>query len=63
MPDGEQDPRVIEVPVVGGETIRVEATPSGILLSDDSRWRQPLTDEEAWRLAEAIDRVATGAGG
>ena len=32
MPDGEQDPRVIEVPVVGGETIRVEATPSGILL-------------------------------
>ncbi len=63
MPDSERDLRAIEVSIGDGETIRVEATPSGLLLSNDSRWRQPLTREEAWRLAEAIDCVATRPGG
>ena len=57
MPDSERDLRAIEVSIGDGETICVEATPSGLLLSNDSRWRQPLTREEAWRLAEAIDRT------
>ena len=62
MPDGEQTPRQIEVPVASGGSIRVEATPGGLLLSSGARWRQPLTREEAWRLAEAIDELATEQG-
>ena len=42
-----------------GERIRAESAPGGLLLSSGDRWRQPLTREEAWRLAEAIDAVAT----
>ena len=52
----------VEVTVAGGaETIRVERTRSGITLTNSSRWSQALTREEAWRLAEAIDAVATSA--
>ncbi len=45
----------------GAEAIRVEATTDGLLLTNGDRWRQPLTREEAWRLAEAIDELATRA--
>ena len=45
----------------GAETIRVEVTPGALLLSNGSRWRQPLTREEAWRLAEVLDALATRA--
>ena len=52
----------IEVAVAGGaETIRVEVTTSALLLSVGSRCRQPLTRDEAWRLAEALDELATRA--
>lgn len=37
------------------------AAPAGLLLSNGARWRQSQMREEAWRLAEAIDAVATGA--
>ncbi len=56
------EPGAIEVPVSGGaETIRVEVTTDGLLLTNGSRWRQSLTREEAWRLAEAVDELATRA--
>lgn len=42
-----------------GEVIRVEARGTEIHLANGSRWAQRLTREEAWRLAEAIDAVAT----
>ena len=62
MSDRRGDPAAIEVSVAGGaETIRVEATPAGLLLTNGSRWRKPLTREEAWRLAEALDELATRA--
>ena len=52
----------VEVTVAGGaETIRVEPSPRGIMLTNGGRWSQALTREEAWRLAEAIDAVATKA--
>ena len=60
--DEQLEPRAIEVAVAGGaETIRVEVTPGALLLSNGSRWRQPLTREEAWRLAEVLDALATRA--
>jgi hypothetical protein len=53
---------VIDVVVAEGtETIRVEATPGGLVLSNGDRRRQPLACEEAWRLAEALDARATRA--
>jgi hypothetical protein len=53
---------VIDVVVAEGtETIRVEATPGGLVLSNGDRWRQPLAREEAWWLAEALDALATRA--
>ncbi len=53
----------LEVSIAAGaETIRVEVDRSGLLISNGSRWDQRLTREEAWRLAEAIDSVATAAG-
>ena len=63
MANGEQaEPGAIEVAVAGGaETIGVEVTAGGLLLNNGSRWRQPLIREEAWRLAEALDELATHA--
>ncbi len=62
MAGGERDPHAIEVGVgEGGERIRVERTRSGLRLANGDRWEQRLTLEEAWRLAEAIDELATGA--
>ncbi len=56
-----RDPRAIEVAVGdGGERIRVERTHSGLLLNNGDRWEQRLTLEEAWRLAEVIDELASG---
>ena len=55
--------KTVEVTVGGGaETIRVQADRAGITLTNGTRWRQALTREEAWQLAEAIDAVATSAG-
>ncbi len=55
---------VIEVSISGGgETIQVVARGDGIAISHGNRWRQRLTREEAWRLAEALDEVATKAPG
>ena len=57
MPSGPQDTRPIEVPVADGGSIRVEATPSGLLLWGGSRWRQSLTREEACQCMHAeLDR-------
>ena len=54
--------KVVEVTVSGGaETIHVEPSRDGITLTNGTRWIQVLTREEAWRLAEAIDAVATAA--
>ncbi len=58
----ERDPHAIEIDVgEGGESIRVSRTRSGLLLANGDRWEQRLTLEGAWRLAEAIDELATGA--
>ena len=55
--------KTVEVTVGGGaETIRVQADRAGITLTNGTRWRQALTREEAWQLAEVIDAVATSAG-
>ena len=52
----------VEVTVAGGaETIRVEPSPRGIMLTNGAKWSQALTRKEAWQLAEAIDAVATKA--
>ena len=52
----------VEVTVAdGSETIRIEPSRRGITLRNGSKWNQVLTREEAWRLAEAIDAVATKA--
>ena len=49
-----------EVPVPEhGEVIRVEARGDEVRLANGTRGEQRLTREEAWRLAEAIDEVAT----
>ena len=57
-----RDPSAIEVAVgEGGERIRVARTPTGLLLANGDHWEQRLTLEEAGRLAEAIDELATGA--
>ena len=62
MAASERDPHAIEVNVgEGGERIRVTRTPTGLLLANGDRWEQRLTLEEAWRLAEAIEELATGA--
>ncbi len=59
---GAEDPRAIEVNVgEGGERIRVVRTRCGLLLANGDHWEQRLTLEEAWRLAEAIDELASGA--
>ena len=59
---GSHEPFATVIPVAGGETIRVEPSRRGITLTNGDRWQQRLTREEAWRLAEAIDAVATSAG-
>ncbi len=60
--DSGRDSRAIEVAVgEGGGRIRVVRTPTGLLLANGDRWEQRLTLDEAWRLAEAIDELATGA--
>ena len=54
--------KAVEVTVAdGAEIIRIEADRAGITLTNGTRWRQALTREEAWQLAEAIDAVATSA--
>ena len=59
-PTSEEPGAAIEVSIAGGaEAIRIEADRFGLLISNGTRWRQSLTREEAWRLAEAIDQVAT----
>ncbi len=44
-----------------GETIRVESRDDSVRLDRRGVWEQRFTREEAWRLAEAIERVATQA--
>jgi hypothetical protein len=57
---GSREPFVLEVSVAdGAESIRVEADGLGLVLSNGTHWQQRLTREEAWRLAEAIDELAT----
>ncbi len=52
--------KAVAVTVADGvETIRVESSDSGITLTNGTRWSQVLTRKAAWRLAEAIDAVAT----
>ncbi len=59
---GSHEPFVLEVSIAdGAESIRVEVDRLGLVLSNGTRWQQRLTREEAWRLAEAIDAVATRA--
>ncbi len=54
---------LIEVPIgKRGEVIRVEGDANSVRLSRLGVWEQRLRREEAWRLAEAIERVATRAG-
>ena len=61
MADTERDPHAIEIAVgEGDERIRVVRTPSGLLLASGDRWALRLTLAEAWRLAEAIDELASG---
>ncbi len=58
--DGNADDLATEILLAGGtEQIRIETAPGGLVLSNGDRWRQPLTREEAWRLAEALDELAT----
>ena len=57
--DGNADDLAIEILVVDGtEQIRIETASGGLVLSNGDRWRQPLTREEAWRLAEVLDELA-----
>ena len=50
----------IDVPIgERGELIRIEARGDAIRLSRRGVWEQRLSREEAWRLAEAIEAVAT----
>ena len=59
---GSHEPLALEVSIASGaESIRVEVDRLGLMLSNGTRWQQRLTREEAWRLAEAIDAVATRA--
>ncbi len=58
--DGNTDELAIEILVADGtEKIRIETAPGGLVLSNGDRWRQPLSRDEAWRLAEALDELAT----
>ncbi len=51
---------VIEVPIgEQGERIRVESRDDAVRISRASVWEQRISREEAWRLAEALDTVAT----
>ena len=51
---------VMDVPLRGvREPFRVEATNDTVRLLRRGVWEQNLSREEAWRLAEAIERVAT----
>ncbi len=59
---GSREPFALEVSIAGGaESIRIEVDRLGLVLSNGTRWRQRLNREEAWRLADAIDAVATRA--
>ncbi len=61
-PTSEKPGAAIEVSIAdGAESIRVEVDRLGLVISNGTRWQQRLTREEAWRLAEAIDAVATRA--
>ena len=51
---------VVDVPIgEHGERIRVEIRDGDVRLSRRGAWEQHLSREEAWRLAEAIERVAS----
>ena len=62
MTTGDDADHVAEVSIADdAQTIRIEFDRSGLLISNGTRWQQRLTREEAWRLAEAIEAVATAA--
>ncbi len=51
---------VVDVPIgEHGESIRVETRDHDVRISRRGAWEQRLSREEAWRLAEAIETVAT----
>ncbi len=51
---------VIDVPIgKRGEVIRVEGDTNRVRLSRLGAWEQRLSREEAWRLAEAIEDIAS----
>ena len=62
MTTGDSADHVAEVSITdGAQTIRVQVDANGLLISNGTRWQQRLTREEAWRLAEAIEAVASRA--
>ena len=53
---------VVDVPIgEHGERIRVETRGEDVRVSRAGVWEQRISREEAWRLAEALDTVATAA--
>ncbi len=51
---------IVDVPIgEHGERIRVETRGEDVRMSRASVWEQRISREEAWRLAEALDTVAT----
>ncbi len=52
---------VVEVPIgTRGKVIHVETHGDAVRIANPRAWDVRLTREEAWRLAEPIEHVATG---
>lgn len=51
----------ISIVLVSGETLTVRLVTGLVEIALEDHWLQRLTREEAWRLAEALDEVATTA--
>lgn len=53
--------RKVRVDLNDGGRIDVSREDNLIIIESPASWRLPLSLEEAWELAEALDAVATGA--
>lgn len=62
MSEEEGDDGVVEVELENG-LLRLERVGDDVIMSRVGSWREQLSIEEAWRLAEALDSLATRAPG
>lgn len=51
--------RTIEL--TSGERLRISVDRDAVQLENPGAWHQRMTREDAWRLAEALDELATSA--